>query len=320
MKNTDLVKQSNYITHARYNFSEYEMSVLIHIIKDIQNKLNSNLPEFNKTLFGDIQHKVHFNLTDISADNPSRVKRALKDLRQKSFEVEDEHMWFECGFIDSARYEKAIKQYEVRISPLLMPYMISTARGYTQYQLNATLRMNNYSKRLYMLFSRFTESGIFRINADKLRDNLGIRNSYKEYKDFKKRVLNSALKEINDLFEKGKCDLKTDFKNDKRKKMEGDWDRLLEFTIISSKAKRSIDHTTKDEYYRYIVNVLKSVFKDRPEIGNKIANYMSVNKKMALFRPRLERLEEQAEQENKPLSAYAGLVTTIVKDDYGYKH
>ncbi len=198
--------------------------------------------------------------------------------------------------------------------------MISTARGYTQYQLNATLRMNNYSKRLYMLFSRFTESGIFRINADKLRDNLGITNSYKEYKDFKKRVLNSALKEINDLFEKGKCDLKTDFKNDKRKKMEGDWDRLLEFTIISSKAKRSIDHTTKDEYYRYIVNVLKSVFKDRPEIGNKIANYMSVNKKMALFRPRLERLEEQAEQENKPLSAYAGLVTTIVKDDYGYKH
>ena len=198
--------------------------------------------------------------------------------------------------------------------------MISTARGYTQYQLNATLRMNNYSKRLYMLFSRFTESGIFRINADKLRDNLGITNSYKEYKDFKKRVLNSALKEINDLFEKGQCDLKTDFKNDKRKKMEGDWDRLLEFTIISAKAKRSIDHTTKDEYYRYIVNVLKSVFKDHPEIGKKIANYMSVNKKMTLFRPRLERLEEQAEQENKPLSAYAGLVTTIVKDDYGYKH
>lgn len=239
MKKNELVKQSNYITHARYNFSEYEMSVLIHIIKDIQSKLNSNLPEFNKTLFGDIQHKIYFNLTDISADNPSRVKRALKDLRQKSFEVEDEHMWFECGFIDSAKFEKAIKQYEVRISPLLMPYMISTARGYTQYQLNASLRMNNYSKRLYMLFSRFHESGVFRINADKLRDDLGITSSYKEYKTFKMRVLNSAIKEINDLFENGQCDLKAAIKSDKRKKTEGDWDRLLEFTIISAKAKRS---------------------------------------------------------------------------------
>ena len=46
---------------------------------------------------------------------------------------------------------------------------------------------------------------------------------------------------------------------------------------------------------------------------------MSVNKKMTLFKPRLERLEEQAEKENKPLSTYAGLVTTIAKEDYGYK-
>lgn len=314
----EIIKQSNYITNARYNFSEYEMKVLIRIIRDIQEKLREDKPEFNRTLFGDIEHKVSFFLSEIDADNPKRVRKALYDLRIRSFSVEDERRWFECGFINSAELIKETQKYQVRISPLLMPYMISTAKGYTLYQLEASLKLSNYAKRLYMLFSEFASSGICRITAEKLRDNLCVTDGYKEYKSFKLRILSSGIKEINALNEVGGSDIFVVLSKDKKGKLQNDWERLLEFKVVSKRHKTKAIPEMDLGYNFYLVNILKSVFSENLIVATNIFNYISGHKRATEFSERIKRIEETADEEGRPISKYAGLVMNIAKEDYGY--
>jgi plasmid replication initiation protein len=196
--------------------------------------------------------------------------------------------------------------------------MASIAHGYTEYQLNAVLRLNSHSQRLYMMLSQFSDTGVFRISCEKLRFELGLEEKYDRYCDFKNRVIKSSIKEINTLFESGQCDLKADLINDKKTRGGDDFDRILEFRIIGNKRKKVIDHDLKNQYYTYIVNVFRSVFKENPKIGNEIANFMATSNQLKRCANRLTDLEEQAERENQPLSAYAALVVHIAKD-YGFK-
>lgn len=319
------IKQSNYITNARYNFSEYEMKILMRIIGDIKNKLTKAEPEdqqvkleLNKTLFGDIEYRVTFHLSDIDPDNQKRVKKALMDLRQRSFSVEDDEKWFECGFINSAELIKATNKYQVRISPLLMPYMISTATGYSLYQLEAALKMNTYAKRLYMIFSAYASFGFTQITADKLRDNLSVTDGYKEYKTFKLRILNPAIKEINALEELGACDIRVTLAADSKKSLQNDWDRSLMFTIASPRYKAKELPEMTLSYNSYLKNILESVFKENLTVAKNIFNYMSGHKRVTDFCDRIRAVEDRAEQEGKPMLKYAGLVMNIAKEDYGY--
>jgi plasmid replication initiation protein len=263
--------QPNAITQARYRFSEYEMKILIYFIKNIQNLINRENIVFQENLFGEKNHIIWINVHEIDADNPKRIKQALRDLRHRDFEIETDDFWLNVGFINFAKWEKKANKWKVEISHELMLYMASIAHGYTEYQLNAVLRLNSHSQRLYMMLSQFSDTGVFRISCEKLRFELGLEEKYDRYCDFKNRVIKSSIKEINTLFESGQCDLKADLINDKKTRGGDDFDRILEFRIIGNKRKKVIDHDLKNQYYTYIVNVFRSVFKENPKIGNKIA-------------------------------------------------
>jgi plasmid replication initiation protein len=318
MKKELSIIQPNAITQARYRFSEYEMKILIYFIKSIQKLINKESIVFQQNLFGEKNHIIWINVNEIDADNPKRVKQALRDLRHRDFEIENEEIWLNVGFINYAQWNKVANKWEVEISRKLMPYMASIAHGYTEYQLNAVLRLNSHSQRLYMMLSQFSDTGIFRISCEKLRFELGLEEKYDRYCDFKNRVIKSSIKEINALFESGQCDLKTDLINDKKTRGGDEFDRILEFRIVGNKRKKAIDHDLKNQYYTYIVNVFRSIFKDNPKIGNEIANFMTTSNQLKRLANRLNDLEDQAERENQPLSTYAALVVHIAKD-YGFR-
>ncbi|MEY4937961.1 MAG: Plasmid replication initiation protein [Bacteroidota bacterium] len=319
MKNELSIIQPNAITQARYRFSEDEMKVLIYFIKDIQKLMTKDGFEFQQNLFGEKNHVIWLNVRDIDNNDPKRIKKALKDLRHRDFEIETDEFWLNVGFINFAQWNKLANKWEVEISRKLMPYMATIAQGYTEFELNAVLRLNSHSQRLYMMFSQFLDTGVFRINCDKLRFELGLEEKYSRYCDLKNRIIKSSIKEINDLFEFGKCDLKADLISDNKPRFGGDFDRILEFRIIGNRRKQLVDVDLKNQLYSYIMNVLKSIFKENQTLGNRIATFISGKHDLKKLANRLERLEEQAEEENKPLSAYAPLVVSIVQKDFGYK-
>jgi len=315
--------QPNVITQARYSFTEYEMRVLLYVVKHIQDKLNKNDVEFNRNLFGEIDYKIQFYLADMMVSegekNHARIRKALKDLRDKSFEVEDEKQWFNVGFINYGRYNKTAKKWELQVSFLLMPYMVSLARGFTAYQLETILQLNTHSQRLYMMFSQYHDTGIFRISAEDLRYKLGLEKKYERYGDFKKWVLIAAEKELKQLFDAGKSDVWVKLTADKKERGKEDFDRTLTFKIFHSERKFNQIEEAKVEAMRYCVHMLKTMLPEAELYCNKLLGYLVEQKRLKPFSDRLERLEDQAREEGKPLTSYGGLVRHIAKTDFKYQ-
>jgi plasmid replication initiation protein len=319
---TTTLKQPHVITRARYEFDKYEMKVFIHIIKDIQRLLSFEEVEVQKTLFGEINHKIYFRLSDLLLDdqNHSRMKKALKNFRKKDFEIEDEKRWLNVGLIDWSEYNKEAKKWEIQISHKLMPYLVSLARGYTTYQLEVILKLNTHSQRLYMLLNQFSnESTWYKISADELRKILCLEENYDKYGNFKDRVIKSAEKQMKELYDKDECDLWFKLKQDKKKRGAEEFDRMLEFTVFSSEKRQRQIAKDKADHIQYATNVMKSIFTTNYELGNSIVTHVINVTQLKAFCDRLKRIEDQALNEGKSLPSYAGLMVFIAENDFEFR-
>jgi plasmid replication initiation protein len=313
--------QPNVITQARYIFSEQEMKVLIFIIRSIQGLFNKDDVQVNRTLFGEVDYKIFFYLSEIkeSETNLTRIKKAIKDLRKKDFEIHDEKRWLNVGLINYGEYNYEAKKWEIQVSHKLMPYMVSMARGFTAYQLETILHLNTHSQRLYMMFSQYHDTGIFRISAEDLRYKLGLESKYETYANFKNRVLSAAEKELKQLFDAGKSDLWVKLEKDKKERGKEDFDRTLTFKIFYSERKFNQIEEAKAEAMRYCARMLNAMLPEADLYCNKLLGYLVEQKRLKPFSDRLERLEDQAREEVKPLTSYGGLLRHIAKEDFKYQ-
>lgn len=318
--------QPNVITQARYHFSEYERRVLVFIVKHIQDQLNNNTVKLNRDLFGDIDYKIEFYLKELYLDDGEkvshRVKKALTDLRHRDIEVEDEDQWFTVGFIENPKLNKESGKWSLKISADLMPYLISCAKGFTQYQLNTALQLTYYSHRLYMMMSQFADTGLFRISAEKLRYELAVEEKYITYNSFKHGILARSMKEIKKLFDNSSCDLFFTISGDQKERSKDDWDRTIHFKIIcpernSNQREHKYD-PVEVKAYHYILAVLKYAMPNNQTLRNKIAAHLSTSRQLGVFAERLLKIESQAEAEKQDLTGYAPLIVHIVKTDFGY--
>jgi plasmid replication initiation protein len=318
----EIIKQSNYITNARYSFSDYEIKVLVYIIKDIQRILSSETPEVQKDLLGEIDHKVYFTLSSIDDDNPKRIRESLIALREKTISIDDaDGGWTDVGVISRSRYIKSAKKYEIKIDECLMPYMVSLAKGFTTYQLETTMLLNANAKRLYFLFSEFANTGVFRIDASTLKENIGLTGLYKQYDDFKRSVLTRAINEINGLFKEDKCDLFVEIVNDKKVRNKLDWDRTIEFRIASNKKKTFVNVPQEDKVkmYQEIGGLLTAVFKEDFKVQEKIYSYFADRADMPKFHKKLVEKCTEQEAKGKPYKDLAPLIRHIAQKDFGFE-
>ena len=201
--------------------------------------------------------------------------------------------------------------------------MVSVAKGYTTFQLETTLNLNSHAKRLYMLFSEFANTGVFRINAEKLKENLGCIVGYTTYKDFKRGVLVRSINEINTLAEQGKCDLFAEIVNDKKEKGKDEWDRTIEFRIASNKKKSivNIPHEQKIELYQEVAGMLTAIYKNDFTLCEKITAHFANRADLPKFHKELCRNVEKSENAipYKPLTGLGGLIRSIARKHFEFE-
>lgn len=317
-----VLQQPNVITQARYSFSEHEMKILLYIIKTIQKEINKGGSTYNRDLFGQIDYKIYFHLADIAENetNLKRIKAAIKDLRKKDFEINDAKRWLNVGFINYGEYNYDVKKWEVQVSHKLMPYMLNVAEGYTEYQLNVVLRLNSHAQRLYMMMSQWNDTGFFVINADELRFKLGLENKYDRFCDFKKWVLKKSETELKDLFKDVQSDLFFSLAEDKKKRgAQDDFDRTLKFKIITTDQKAKSNEDFKTQYVTACTELLRRIYPEKESLVKSIFNLVFKDKRLKEFTDRLLKLEDQSQQEGKALHTYGGLVTHLLRADFGWK-
>lgn len=205
----ELIRQANKLTGARYDFSLIEKRCLYLVIREVRRLyVESNTGE--RTIFNDMF--LRFKPSDLMrlGDEVKDVYNALRKLRHRDIEIENDKIWLSTSWITAAQHNKEENMYEVTVSRFIMPYLVELSKEYTELDLMAAIAMKSgYSQRFYEFICQYRNrsSEFMFFDIDHLRQVLKLEGKYRTYHEFKVRVINPAQKEIKELYDKSQSDI-----------------------------------------------------------------------------------------------------------------
>jgi len=189
-----IVKANDIIQKSRFNLQLQEQKIILYLISKIK-------PE-------DMELKEHtFQIQDFcrvcgldtsNGANYLYIRKTLKDLRDKSVWVTlDNGSEATLAWIDYVIMSKNSGTVKIKISDMIKPYLLFLRERYTQYELLYTLAMKSqYSIRLYELLKSYEYQRTKAFDISELKIRLSAEN-YERFPDFKRKVLDIAIGEIN---------------------------------------------------------------------------------------------------------------------------
>lgn len=194
-RDMEVYKHSDMIQRGRHNLTLQEQRCVLYAISKIK-PTDSIFEEYTFEL------GAFYDLCGLEGDSYTELKEILLGLKQKAWwaetspGVESTVSWF-----SKARTNKREGTVTIRFDDDMMPYLLDvTKKGdfFTHYQLKYILPMKSqYAIRLYELLKSYQRNNyewFFEIGQLKHRLNC---ENYKDFKDFRKRVLEPAVEEIN---------------------------------------------------------------------------------------------------------------------------
>jgi len=213
-----VVKHNDLIQKARYNLSTQEQKIILYLISKIKPEdTDLHLYEFDIKEFCEI-----CGIDETSGKNYTHLKETIRTLSNKSNwaiiqkdgeECETLLRWIEKPYIYS---QKGI--IKIRLDNDMKPFLVELKRNFTTYELDYILGMKSkYSLRLYELFKSYEFMSKCTYSIEKLKIMLSV-EKYENFKDFRNRVLEPALREIN-LYSDIKVTAKAEKKGNKYDKI-----------------------------------------------------------------------------------------------------
>lgn len=189
-----IVKANEIIQKARYELNLAELKTLAYIFSMI--KPNDSINQIYTFSINDYCKVCGIDSTGgrCYAD----IKQSLKNLRDKSFFLmKEDGTETTVGWLDKVWINKGSGKIKVRFDETLEQYIIGLLENYTQYELLSTLPMRSqYSFRMYELLKSYAFTKRHTFDTDELKRLLAA-EKYVNFKDFRKKVIEIAVKEIN---------------------------------------------------------------------------------------------------------------------------
>lgn len=230
VKNLVAVK-SNKLINASYKMSALEQKLLLMAVAQIE----ESDCEFKQCIISINDFK---GILDNKNDNPyTQIKKVTRKLMERVLYAEDENgNWKLRHIVDKADYLANEGILLVTLEDDLKPLLLDLKRNFTYVDIKYALGLNSaYSIRIYEMLKRFynpkDEYGYWTIKIDKLRYLLQVEDIYKQYRDFKRRVILQSQKEIREH-----TDICFDFKEIK----QGRRVEELIFYIYSTKKEKQV--------------------------------------------------------------------------------
>lgn len=194
-------KANELIQKSRFDLSTQQQKIILYLISKITPK-DRDFEEYEFSI------KDFCQICGITSGNIYAVlKEQIKKIADKSLWVEISPgketllRWIEKPYIDTNS-----GVIRIRLDRDMKPFLLHLKQNYTQYELIWTLHFKSkYSIRLYELIKSIhyfeDETYTRRFSVDELRKLLGA-ETYKEYPNFRQKVLLPATKEINEYSDK----------------------------------------------------------------------------------------------------------------------
>jgi plasmid replication initiation protein len=199
-----MVRQSNQLIEASYNLTANENK----LIRLVASMVRPEDKEFKEYEFKIADLLKYFGVKD--QNKYIEIPKMTKELMKKVFTIKEGNTYTQLSWFCSTKYKTGEGVVCFKFAPDLQKFFLDLTSNYTQYQLINVLRFKStYSFRFYELLKQYEAEKMttreFEINE--LRWHLGITDDlYKQYGDFKKRVVLPAQQELAD-----KTDILFDF-------------------------------------------------------------------------------------------------------------
>ena len=195
MKNEKLlvVKANSLIQKSRYKLSLQEQKIILYLIS----KIMPNDTELKEYKFSIIEFCELCGIDyQQNKQTHAYIKQVIKNLADKSEWIELDEVETLIRWIAKARITKRSGIITIKLDEDLIPYLLELKKNYTKYQLQNIIPMKSkYGIRLYELLKSYLNLGKVRFSIEELKIRLDSTN-YTNLKDFKRRVLEPALKDI----------------------------------------------------------------------------------------------------------------------------
>jgi plasmid replication initiation protein len=200
--NNLMVVKSNKVVEASYMLSLAEQRVLLCCIAQIDST-------------GVLTEDYRFEVTVlefaklVGIDNLSNTYRDLKTASEKLYErsviIENPYpnnlkiTQLKTRWISSIYYMPGEGKVVLCFAAGIIPYLSQLSREFTQYKLTHVTRFESvYSIRLYELLAQWISAGEREIEIDWFKRQFQVDDKYSRVVDLKKRVIEPAIKEINE--------------------------------------------------------------------------------------------------------------------------
>lgn len=198
-----VVKSNDLIQRNRFELSLPEQKTVAYICSMIQ---PMQTEESGFQLEYEFKIREYCKICGIDYDNGKNyqdVKATLKKLRDKS-------MWLTLpdgsettvGWLAKATTNKKSGIAHIKLDEDMVPYLFDLKQKFTQYQLYNVLGMKSaFSVRIYELMKSYSFRHTITFELDELKKLLMVEDvkSYNRFPDFRRKVLEKAQLEINEL-------------------------------------------------------------------------------------------------------------------------
>ena len=198
-----IVKKSNNYVLSKYALTAQEQKIVLLCISKIKNNqdINEELSfSFNtneiKEFLGYNSNRIYQDLHKISNNLVSKKVDIYNDELGK-FDVY-------APFPDTS-YSNG--EFRINFSKRLNPELINLKSKFTYYYLDLIKNLSTYSLRIYEILKSFQFQGKYQVAVEELKEMIGVIerdqennkviDKYKQYSDFKKRVLKVSEEEIS---------------------------------------------------------------------------------------------------------------------------
>lgn len=196
----ELLMQSKQLVHTSYEVTAIQNRIFYYCLLTAQKEKNGELSCTVK--LEDIKKLI----PNKNQRTLSNIKKTIQILKQTSleFEKKEDGDTIECDYnlIAGSEYNKNKEIFKIKLADRLYRHLIDYT-VYAPLNLDILTKFKSfYAQRLYellRLWSRTDRLITKNFKIEQLRFVLGVENKYPEYKNFKQRVLNQAIKEINQV-------------------------------------------------------------------------------------------------------------------------
>jgi hypothetical protein len=190
------VRHHNAITTARYEYSELQMDLFFYLLSKLRKDDTSGVYEIVIKDLSEITGKKYaYNY----------LRKATEAMGSRMFEVQTEKSYEQIWMFQGVKYITGEGRIEVRLSELIRPYLFDLKNNFTSFELLSALRLTSkHAKRIYTLCSQWKDVGeTKKFDLIDLKRMLGMvdakgKEEYEEISMFKKKVLDVAVKQINE--------------------------------------------------------------------------------------------------------------------------